>query len=307
MEDLDNLAAKLERLSKQVDELATLSEGLSNRVLLTIERTSALIITLCSHREEVRYFYRLQTARHNLKIAVQKANQFLDQVHEVSFHCSAESELMKAARAGVASEWNFWIAKFYTPDFHPLSDLIDLLTQNVSKAETYYVEFEEACDVVISTCTEAAEICKRKIRETQSKKETTKMVGGAAVVASTLAGIFIPGVGAATTAVVAVGGAAVTAYLVHELEQSEKAFRGINRQFESLLCTSHSIKEEVSNVETALVHVSGLLDSVILHRNNHKSIVSVRHSLGRLNEIGSQVHKRVSRCSRSLESKISEL
>lgn len=306
MAELEDLGAKLVLLGDRVNVLVRLSEGLSERVLSAIQETSVLVASLCGHHEEVKHFYRLRTARHNLRIAVQKANRFLDQVHEVSFYCSSESELMKAAREGVASEWNFWITKIYTPDFRPLNDLINQLTQNVSKAETYYLEFEEACDVVISTCTEAAEICKRKMKDTRDKKVATKMTGGTLVLTSIATGILFPGL--ATTAVIGVvGGTALTVCLVGKLEESERAFRCIMGQFESLLCTSHSIKEEVSTIETALVHVSGLLDSVILHRNNHQSIVSVRCSLGRLSEIGSQAHQRVSSCSRSVQSKINEL
>ena len=307
MAELEDLGSQLEQLGQQIEELVRQSEVFSRRVLSAIQETSSLVATLCGHHEKVRHFYRLQTACHNLKMAVQKANRFLDQVHEISFHCSAESELMRAAKAGVAAEWNLWIAKFYTPDFRALNDLIDQLTHNMSNAECYYIEFEEACNVVISTCTEAAEMCGREVKEARNRKETTKMIGGAVTVTSIVAGTLIPGIGA--LAAFGTGGAvaAGTVYLVCELEQSERAFRSIRRQFDSLLGTAHSIKEEVNSVETVLVNVSGLLDSVILHRNNHKSIISVRVSLHRLNDIGSRVHQTVSSCCRSLQSKVNEL
>ena len=268
---------------------------------LAIQEASAFIATLRGQHEDVRLSYTLQTARHNLRIAVQKANRFLEQVHEISFHCSAESELMRAAKAGVAAE-------IYTPDLHPLSDLVDQLTQNIAMARTYYIEFEEACNDVISTCVEAAQMCGLEVKRAGDNWVATVMIGAAVVTVSIVAGILFPGFGAAVVVGAVGGGAIATAwYLVHELNHSKGEFRRIQTQFDSLLGTAHSIKEEVNSVETVLVNVSGLLDSVILHQNNHESIVSVRVSLHRLSTTGSQIQQTVSSCRRSLQSKVNEL
>ena len=308
MAELVSLGAQLDQLSLRVEQLGTLSEGLNRRLISTVDETSGLIATLCGHHDEVRHIYQLPAARHSLKTAVQKAQRFMDQVYEITFHCSAESELLLSARTGVNSEWNLWIMKIYRPNLGPLSDLIKQLTYIVSKAELFYLEFEEACDAVITTCSEAAEVCKHTAKKTRVKKEAAKMVGGVTAFASVAAGILAPGVAPLATGVaVGAGAAAFTVYLVRELEESAATFRNIGTQFDSLLDTSYGIKEEVNTVYTGLVSISGLLDSLVLHSNNHQSIVSVRESLERLNEVGSRIQTTVSSCSRSLQTKADEL
>ena len=123
----ETLGSRLAQLGQLILELPQIGEEFVRRVSSVIQETSAFIATLRGQHEDVRLSYTLQTARHNLRIAVQKANRFLDQVHEISFHCSAESELMRAAKAGVAAE-------IYTFDLHPLRDLVDQLTQNIAMA-----------------------------------------------------------------------------------------------------------------------------------------------------------------------------
>ena len=301
MAELVSLGAQLDQLSLRVEQLVRLSEGLNRGLISAVDETSGLIATLCGHHDEVRHIYQLPAARHSLKTAVQKAQRFMDQVCEITFLCSAESELLLSARTGVNSEWNLWIMKIYRPNLGPLSDLIKQLTYIVPKAESFYLEFEEACDAVITTCSEAAEVCKHTAKKTRVKKEAAKMVGGVTAFASVAAGILAPGVA------VGAGAAAFTVYLVRELEESAATFRNIGTQFDSLLDTSYGIKEEVNTVYTGLVSISGLLDSLVLHRNNHQSIVSVRESLERMNEVGSRVQTTVLSCSRSLQTKADEL
>ena len=103
MAELVNLGAQLDQLSLRVEQLVRLSEGLNRRLISAVDETSGLIATLCAHHDEVRQIYQLSTARHSLKTAVQKAQRFMDQFYEITFLCSAESELL-LSRTGVNSD-----------------------------------------------------------------------------------------------------------------------------------------------------------------------------------------------------------
>ena len=265
----------------------------------------ALITTVLGHHDEkVKRSSQLKRALHNLKTtAVQKANRFLDQVREISFHCSAESELMIAAGERL---------KIPTPNFHPLNDLVNQLKQSLSMAESHYKEFKDDCGAVITCCTEAAEICKCKAKEATDGKETAKQIRTVAVITSIAVGVvgaftFGFGLVVVSSAVAGVGAVAVTIYFVHEMEESKKAFRSIGTQFDSLLDASHTIREELNSVEMHRVRMSALLDNLILCRSNHDCVESIQVALRHLSQVGSNIHQTVSSCRQCIESRVHTL
>ena len=270
----------------------------------------ALITTVLGHHDEkVKRSSQLKRALHNLKTtAVQKANRFLDQVREISFHCSAESELMIAAGEGLNSGISLGI-KFSRPKFHPLNDLVNQLKQNMSMAESHYKEFKDDCGAVITCCKEAVEICKCKAKEATDGKEIAKQIRTVAVITSIAVGVvgaftFGFGLVVVSSAVAGVGAVAVTTYFVSEMEESEKAFSSIGTQFDSLLDASHAIKKELNSVEMDRVRVSALLDSLIFCRNNHNPVESVQVALRHLSHFGSNIHQTVSNCRKCMESRV---
>lgn len=270
------------------------------------------VSTLREHDEEVKRYTQFITALHNLKVATfQKATRFLNQVHEITLHCGSESEMMRAARTGVNSEFNAVVRRIQTPDFGPLNDIINHWTQNMSMAQSCYKEFEDDCGIVITSCTEAAEICRYKAKEATDRRPVVKVIGVVAVVISiavVAVGVLTSGFGFEVVAsVVAVGAATATVYNMHEMEQSNKAFSSIGMQVGSLLDASRDMKNEVGPVERDLMRVSVLLDNLVHRRNNHESISSIRDALNDMSKTGPQVHQTIPSCRRRLESIVNKL
>lgn len=156
----------------------------------------------------------------------------------------------------------------------------------MTMADSYFNEFKGKCKDVISCCTKAVEVCGCKAKEAADGKETAKGIAIGAVafitciaVAVVTGSTFGVGLVVVCSALAGVGAAAVTLYLVHELDQSEVEFQGIGTQFHSLLDATCAIEEEVNAVEVDRVRVSGLLDNLVLRRNIHDSIESVQIAL----------------------------
>ena len=266
------------------------------------------IISLRDSDEEVKLSAQFRAALQKLRVAAfQKANRFLDQFHEVTLHCKADSKMMRAAKTGINSEFNVVVKKIQTPDYAPLNDIIHHWTQNMSMARSCYKEFGDDCSDVISSCTQAIVMCRYKVKEATDKKLVVKVVGGAAVVASIVVcavGAFISGFGlvAVASVAVAVGTAAASVYYVNEYEQSVEAFRSIENQLGSLLAASCDMKKEVGSAERELMRVSVWLDNLVQRRNNHESITSIQGALNDLSKNGSQLHQTIPSCRRCLES-----
>lgn len=281
--------------------------------VLKLLRFFALITTLQDHHdEEIKRSSQFTRALQKLKTAaVQKANQFLDQAHEIYMHCSAESELMLSAKEGIHSGLNVMV-KFPTPKFNALNDLIDQMKQSMSLAESHHKEFKDECDDVITCCIEAAEICKCKAKEATDGKDTAKRIGTVVVITSIAGGVvgaFVFGLGlvVVSSAIAGIGALAVTIYLVHEMDQSETQFKGIGKQFDSLLAASKCIREELNAVEMDRMRVYGLLDNLILRRNHHDSLGSVQFALQHLSKSGANIHQTILRCRQCIESRVRKL
>ena len=205
--------------------------------------------------------------------------------------------MMKNAQRGVNWQWNFWFFILYRSNYCPLNDLIKQLQQNMLRAGRCYEEFEEAAAEAIRTCTSAAEECKHKEREVRRRKEATKVVGTGltavgTVVAGTM-GCFVAGpVGEfAMGVMVGGGGACLTHKIVRDLEQSRRTFKLIGQQFEVMLQSSFSIKEEVAGIKIHLENISGALDNVTLHKNDGQSVLSVRIALNGLSDVSESTYQ----------------
>lgn len=285
---------------------------LCGRLVELVVSTVIFITTFRDHDEEIRRSTQYKTALHNFKVtAYQKAKRFLDQVHEITLHCRSKSSMMTAAKTGINSRFNV-LVQIERPDFAPLNDIINHWAEHMSMARSCYKEFEDDCGVVITSCTQAAEICRYKAKEATDRKVVGKVFGGAAVVASIAVcavGALTSGFGLVVVASVIAGVGAATAAVYHvlEMEQSDKAFSSIGMQVDSLLDASRDMKEKVGHVERNLQRVSVLLDNLVHRRNNHKSTSSIQDTLNDLGKIGSQAHQTIPNCRRCLESTVNNL
>ena len=261
----------------------------------------------------MRQTHRVRQALHYLSLAGLKVRQFLDQICELTFLCTSQSDMMKNAQRGVNWQWNVWFFILYRPDYCPLNDLIKQLQQNMIRAGRCYEEFEEAAAEAIRTCTSAAEECKRKEREVRRRKEATKVVGtGLTAVGTVIAGTmgyFVAGpVGSYAMGVMAgKGGAYFTCEIVQDLEQSQRTFKHPGQQFEVMLQSSFAIKEEVAGIKTHLENVSGALDNVTLHKNDGQSVLSVKITLNGLSDVSESTYQASKTCSHDLAIRLDQL
>lgn len=258
-----------------------------------LQKVSDLVDSL--RDEEFQHSAELRRTSHKLEMVNLKANQFLDQVREISSYCMAEANMMERAQKGVSEEWKIWRVSFAMPDFRPLTDLINQLTRNMSKAEEHYKEIEGNCSTVIDTCAKEAEICQRKGKNASYQKGTAILLGGASIVttgAAVMNAIYGIVARVRASAVVIAGIAAIGALVfAKEFKQSEEGFGTMERNFVSLMEASFSMKKEVYRVNTHLMKMCAALEDVDHQSKHHKSIASVQAALERLVGIASAIRQ----------------
>ena len=292
IEEQDVLTAA-KQLSELYGTLHQAIDGLIKNVAPIVQKVSDLVASLSD--EEFQRSAQLRLTIHKLEMVNLKANQFLDQVREISSYCMGEADMMKRAQKGVGEEWKIWRVNFAMPDFRPLNDLINQLTRNMSKAEEHYKEIEGNCSTVIDTCAKEAEICQRKGETASYWKGTAIWLSGASVVtigAGVMSAIY--GIVARVHAsAVAIAGIAATGALgfANKFKRSEERFGTMGRKFVLLMEASLSMKKEVYRVNTHLMKMCAALEDVDHQSKHHKSIASVQAALERLVGIASAIRQ----------------
>ena len=153
METSGTLAAFVSNINKITEGLISLiqsSETLGSQLSSTLEKGYNYISSLRDVKEEVRRTLQVHQALHDLTVAAEMAKRFIDQVGELTFHCSIRSDMMKNAQRGANRHQNLCFRTTYRPDYRPLNDLINQLQQGMLRAGNRYKEFEEASDEAIN-------------------------------------------------------------------------------------------------------------------------------------------------------------
>ena len=280
--------------------------------------------------EEIKCIYQVKDALYHLGAVVEIAYTFLDKVACIFYYLQGDS--MTAAREGLS---------FSPPDLKSLHDLIGLLGNLSTEAEKIHSKLVDNCKTARSGCSEAAEVCACKERNSQNRKETATVICGTAagslmaggtvaaagglvaggVAISAVAGVFTFGVGAIVgfgiTAVVStavgvtgvaagVGTAVATHRTAKRYKESEATFRKIRGDFDDLLGFAYDLNEGVAQVHTTqvniLTHVNNIKDST-----DKENIVLIKDTLKHLNEACTDNYSTISTCRRQVKNKMDEL
>ena len=281
--------------------------------------------------EEIQDICQVREGLHHLALVVELAYEFLDKVDDIFYYCQSDS--MKDAIRELSCS---------LPDLSPLHNLLSLLEKSLEMAESKYLELVEACNVASQSFHEAAEMCARtcKVTDSQKKKRITKGVGGT-VAGVTLAegaaaaaggvvagGVVIAGaltfgvgtiVGLGVTAAVAsgvigVGGGLAagvrTAVAIHRIakkfQESEDNFRRIRAEFDALLGFAYDLKEAVAQVHTMQVNISANV-KYVKDSTDKENIALIKETLKRLEKACTDTYATISACRDEVKSKMEEI
>ena len=294
----NQVAVALYQLSPLVVELCA-------RLSPSLERAYDYFSSLHESDKEVRLTTQIQGAKDDVWLVARRANKFLDQVHELTFQCCPQSEMMDSAQRGVNRQWNLCFRTIYRPHYRPLNDLTDQLQKSMNRAGEYYEEFVDACNQAMQTCVTAVEMCKYEERKARNKKEATKVLGGGVIATGILTGVVGLVVAGPVGAVVAGGSAVATGiaagttyYLVRDFEQSQQAFQDIRQRFESVLAISREIRESIEEMKAHLTKMSVALDDAAHNREVSGSILA---ALDRLSKVAEEVNKSSARYNNNMK------
>ena len=229
------------------------------------------------------------------------------------------------------------------PDLSPLRDLLSLLGKSLEIAESKYSELVEACNVAGQSFHEAAEMCARtcKVTDSQKKKRVTKGVGetvadvtlaggttaaaggvvAGGVAISAIAGALTFGVGSivglgvtalavgvvgVSSVAAGVGTAVATDRIAKKYQESEDNFRRIRAEFDALLGFAYDLKEGVAQVHTTQVNISAKVNDV-KDSTDKENIALIKETLKHLQKACTDTYATTSACRDEVKSKMEEL
>ena len=278
--------------------------------------------------------YQVRDALHHLALVVELAYELLDKVVDIFYYCQSDS--MEDAIQGLSCS---------PPDLSPLHNLLSLLEKSLEMAESKYLELVEACNVASQSFHEAAEMCARtwKVTDSQKKERITKGVGGTVtgvtlaggtaaaavggvvaggVAISAVAGALTFGVGtivglgvtAAVTGGVlgvaglatGVGAAVATHHIAKKYQENVDNFRRIRAEFDALLGFAYDLKEGVAQVHTMQVNISANV-KYVKDSTDKENIALIKETLKRLKKACIDTYATISACRDEVKSKMEEI
>ena len=187
-------------------------------------------------------------------------------------------------------------------NLQPLKEYLDQLQSCAATAELFYLEYKEACQNANRACLTAAEHCKHKAREANTKKKTTQAVGGTAsagaiaggvatgaaigtgIGLSLLAGVFTMGVGTAiglgiTGATAAIGGTAIgtraaiaTHVIASDFEKTRQQFLKLGANFDEMLKISSETSQKVGVIRGKVEGLVAIIQDVKFNEHSKEQL-----------------------------------
>ena len=236
------------------------------------------------------------TALQKILEVAQLADELFARVKDF-FHFT-ESDTMAAATAGLNRS---------PPDTKHLCDLMDLLKTKLSEDTEKCEDLKKACQQVITTCTGAAEMCARKERECQRKRQIA--VPGVVVVVAAV-GVYVAfeynSIAACIVAAMILVGMCICAYFTFGvLKESAESFQKIRGKFDKTIKFAYQTKMKVINGHGALKRCSdhiGYINYSVMRENP----VMMKDTLARFKDVCAKSREIISQCKHQVEGKLKE-